>query len=436
MSFWEQYHGLGSIFHCPWVSWVFFLLDDNETLRKAEEEEEEEEISGDDEPWSHYKAELERSFEEEPVMVNRIASGHSEPSSENSEPAPLRLGKAFLTVYVHNQPEVAILDSGSDTVIFPERLISSQPVDQRVLAINNTELQVSGRASVQFRIGDRGYEVDCIVSPSIPEIILGFPFLLEAEWNFTKQQIRLNGRWLDLEQKRPTSPTCGRLVVMEMTTPARDETYEGSTPVVCLTPTRDQPSAVEAKPPPGRQPTTTTTSDDSPRDDQRDLFSAKVVQRDSRVPPEIKVIRWENWIISVEVIFALLSSVRGYSKMSNWDDIDANELRAAGDGNNTLLQDERDGDDQVTVAYSPVSFQDAIMEEEVETSDAPEVPSAPIVVNDPGTTHPTDIEPTASAVSVSSVMEPVTEQNDTEMEFASAPHTSASYEWLCSTLPR
>ena len=90
--------------------------------------------------------------------------------------------------------------------------------------------------------------------------------------------------------------------------------------------------------------------------------------------------------------------------MSNWDDIDANELRAAGDGNNTPLQDERDGDDQVTVAYSPVSFQDAIMEEEVETSDAPEVPSAPIVVNDPGTTHPTDIEPTASAVSVSSVM--------------------------------
>lgn len=220
-----------------------------------------------------------------------------------------------------------------------------------------------------------------------------------------------------------------------MTTPARDETYEGSTPVVCLTPTRDQSSAVEAKPPPGRQPTTTTTSDDSPRDDQRDLFSAKVVQRDSRVPPEIKVICWENWIISVEVIFALLSSVHGYSKMSNWDDIDANELRAAGDGNNTPLQDERDGDDQVTVAYSSVSFQDAIMEE-VETSDAPEVPSAPIVVNDPGTTHPTDIEPTASAVSVSSVMEPVTEQNDTEMEFASAPHTSASDEWLCSTLPR
>ena len=78
--------------------------DDNETLRKATEEGEEEDISGDDEPWFHYKAELERSFEEEPVMVNRIASGHSEPSSENPETAPLGLGKAFLTVYVHNQP--------------------------------------------------------------------------------------------------------------------------------------------------------------------------------------------------------------------------------------------------------------------------------------------------------------------------------------------
>ena len=126
---------------------------------------------------------------------------------------------AYLSLFVHNQPQKAVLDSGSGASICPERLVSKRILkasEKRLLAVNGTEVEIVGQASIPCRVADYGFYVLCLVSPNVDEIILGLPFMCENEvqLDFDRGQVRVNGCWFPIEyQLQPRH--CQRTVIMK-----------------------------------------------------------------------------------------------------------------------------------------------------------------------------------------------------------------------------
>lgn len=100
-----------------------------------------------------------------------------------------------------------------------------------------------------FRIGNRGYEAECFVSSTTPNIILGCNWLRRqgARWDFQRHRICLNGSWLELERERPTQLTCGRLFVVGTPPLLTKKADERITPVVCLTSNTNPPTTIEVE---------------------------------------------------------------------------------------------------------------------------------------------------------------------------------------------
>ena len=124
---------------------------------------------------------------------------------------------AYLRVSINGEEVDSLLDTGSETCLFPVRLVKEdqiKPVDQRLFAANGTVIGVLGTARVILQIGDGKYTVDGFVSSQITEVILGLNFLRlhKAVWNFSRATVTLNGQSFEL-LSRSAAGVCRRVVL-------------------------------------------------------------------------------------------------------------------------------------------------------------------------------------------------------------------------------
>src|SRR6218665_234504 len=132
-------------------------------------------------------------------------------------------GVAYLELFLNGNPRRAIIDSGSQLSLVPENLISKRlipPCKQKLVAVNGTEVNISGQTLLQCRLEEYGFEVPCVISPDIKETIFGLPWLLaqDVQWNVKAGQICLKGHWFPM-QHTDWELSCRRVIVEESMTP-------------------------------------------------------------------------------------------------------------------------------------------------------------------------------------------------------------------------
>src|SRR6218665_3590592 len=131
-------------------------------------------------------------------------------------------GVAYLELFLNGNPRRAIIDSGSQLSLVPENLISKRlirPCKQKLVAVNGTEVKISGQTLLQCRLEEYGFEVPCVISPDIKETIFGLPWLLaqDVQWNVKAGHICLKGHWFPM-QHTDRELSCRRVIVEESMT--------------------------------------------------------------------------------------------------------------------------------------------------------------------------------------------------------------------------
>src|ERR1043165_1249582 len=135
---------------------------------------------------------------------------------------------AYLSLRVNGKPTLALVDTGSELSIAPASLVQSKDItgsEQLLRAANGTAIQVRGEVVLQCQAEGYRFEVPCLVSEQISELILGLSWLeqQDVQWNLGQRTMRINGHFLPVCSKRPES-SCRRIAVSsDVTVPARSE---------------------------------------------------------------------------------------------------------------------------------------------------------------------------------------------------------------------
>jgi len=103
----------------------------------------------------------------------------------------------YLNVVVNNYRELkAAIDSCSSFSIVPEQLISKRlikPTTHELVTVNQTSIRIVGQTKVQCRVDDYGFEVVCLVSPQVKEMVLRIPFLTDLQVQLNVSEGRITG---------------------------------------------------------------------------------------------------------------------------------------------------------------------------------------------------------------------------------------------------
>lgn len=298
------------------------------------------------------------------------SSSESEEAAEHDNLASADGDKVCLTVIVNNYEEVqAVLDSGSFYSIVDSSLISKRllrPADCKLFAINQTQVEVTGKTTVQLRIGEYRSEAECYVSPSVEGILLGASWLKERQacMDFNKRKVRLDGLWFDLESRLSAPLQCARVVAMGTSakTPKKGETNPAAAaspapvtvfPTVLECPleenTRDQP---QMKPTPHRVAAVAETSFHSRKAAKRKSYRASWI-----------IERFKKLLLFFFCLWLIICTMSGEDndRIADWENVESVIMRDALDSGTPLMDEEPlflMPDDLETIRYSPVSCEE------------------------------------------------------------------------------
>jgi len=146
-----------------------------------------------------------------------------------SDAGPGRNGKeTYLELLINGAYVNCLLDTGSEVTLIPHQLaagIQLTPTSQKLLAANNTLINVEGEISLTVGEVPHQFDIRGYVSSHVIDVILGVDFLDQQRglWNFARGEIMLNGRVYKLIRRDPMR-WHRRVVVTDSTTiPARSE---------------------------------------------------------------------------------------------------------------------------------------------------------------------------------------------------------------------
>ena len=141
--------------------------------------------------------------------------------SKTEEAAQSRLVKGSRMSYVWGKLEgnkrvQCLLDSGSEMSLVPKDLVPKtllRPAQQSLIAANGTRIKVEGEANLKLRIGRKVYDLPCLVTDQVAELILGLSWLERnhANWKFGAKVIRIGNKDVPLHEMSTEEGVCRRI---------------------------------------------------------------------------------------------------------------------------------------------------------------------------------------------------------------------------------
>jgi hypothetical protein len=144
----------------------------------------------------------------------------NEPSSTSSEAVPLRAvlngiedsSQVYLPAKICKGSKVlhicVVLDSGCAVSVCPANLVTTgQQCDVKLSAANGSQINVTGKAHVDFIVNGVKLHADVLCSDSIDEFLLGADWLKENKclWNFASSEVTIQGRVFKLQSRKSSS---------------------------------------------------------------------------------------------------------------------------------------------------------------------------------------------------------------------------------------
>ena len=159
-----------------------------------------------------------------------------------------------MKLYGHNVK--CLVDSGCEVSMVPFHLVNNirqihvVPVDEKVVAANGSAIQISGRATLSFRLNGRVIETAVLVSRDIEEPMLGSDWLKQYNcvWDFGANRLFVAGRpAIPISRKGPLR--CRRVYIQGdiVIPPRRQLDVDARSPLISASHSLVDDHAVEAK---------------------------------------------------------------------------------------------------------------------------------------------------------------------------------------------
>ena len=141
----------------------------------------------------------------------------------DQEPSTLRhvmgSNNAYLALKVNGKSTFALLDTGSELTLAPASLVKREDIrssSQTLRAANGTAIRVLGEASLNCEIDGYSFEVSCLITEQISELILGLEWLenQNALWNFGERWVKIQNHTFPI-RTRKRQGNCRRIVVAQ-----------------------------------------------------------------------------------------------------------------------------------------------------------------------------------------------------------------------------
>ena len=122
---------------------------------------------------------------------------------------------------INGRKHQTLLDTGCEISIVPADMVFKCNIhesNQKVLAVNGTEISILDRTILQAKLGDQDIEIDGVVSEHVGDVMVGIDWLQTngVVWDFAKGEIVFNGRRFPLSpSRRGGSQWCRRVVLAE-----------------------------------------------------------------------------------------------------------------------------------------------------------------------------------------------------------------------------
>src|SRR6218665_637613 len=105
----------------------------------------------------------------------------------------------YLKVALHGKTIFALLDSGSQTSLCPQKLIRPRdvrPSSQSLIAANGTIINVAGESELTIKVDNMTFKVPVLITPQLDDLILGLGWMQEriTSWNFKEGWVEMQGR--------------------------------------------------------------------------------------------------------------------------------------------------------------------------------------------------------------------------------------------------
>ena len=127
-------------------------------------------------------------------------------------------------VYIHvgiaGRQRLAVLDTGSKYTLVPSRMVPKslklREVKKKLVAANNTPIEVEGEIDLQMKIGRHTYTATAWVSNHVEEFLLGYEWLKRQRcvWDFANKQFSIQNENVPL-LCRPARPAVRRIYSTE-----------------------------------------------------------------------------------------------------------------------------------------------------------------------------------------------------------------------------
>jgi len=113
---------------------------------------------------------------------------------------------AYLSLRVNGKKILALIDTGCELSLVPASLVRKEKVvksQQLLRAANGTEIRVTGETVVSCEVDGFSFDVRCLVTEQISELVLGLSWLeqQQAQWHFGKRSITVNGHVLPITSR-------------------------------------------------------------------------------------------------------------------------------------------------------------------------------------------------------------------------------------------
>jgi hypothetical protein len=133
---------------------------------------------------------------------------------------------AYLSVTVKGKHLLGLLDSGCEMTLCPASLVDPAEIQnskQSLLAANGSAIRVLGEAKLKLQIEGRPFEIPCLVTEQVSELILGLSWMKDENvlWHVGHNWILVGEHKFSVHCK-PRSRLCRRIVVPRDTLAASD----------------------------------------------------------------------------------------------------------------------------------------------------------------------------------------------------------------------
>jgi len=128
---------------------------------------------------------------------------------------------AYVSVRVAGKDLSALIDTGSELSLAPASLVHNKDLrrsDQVLRAANGTTIHILGETTLHCEISGMSFEVPCLVTEQLTELILGLEWLERhgASWNFAERTIKIRDQIVPLQKVRPRNKNyCRRIALAE-----------------------------------------------------------------------------------------------------------------------------------------------------------------------------------------------------------------------------